>query len=329
MMWCSGPDPAQGGSKVLDAGAVVPDRTTVAVAVCTYKRNDLLTRLLEALIACAERVKDRAGVGVAIVDDTAEGQARPVAEAFADRFEVGVEYRISGKQNISLARNLAVETAIGMADWLAMTDDDCEPPPEWLEALLDVQGATGADAVTGRMVRRVPEGSPRWITEQPFLDLGVEEFADGGEVPSAATFNTMISSKWLKAHPEIRFAPEMGVIGGEDMVFFRAAKAAGLSMRFSTKGFVYENELPERATFGYQLYVHLWHGNSAALACIESGMKRGRMLVHGGASLGRAAFRPIARLATGKKPQLRYSLARLLHASGKILGSAGVRIDHR
>lgn len=314
---------------MLDAGTVVPDRTTVAVAVCTYKRNDLLTRLLEALLVCADRVQHRAAVGVAIVDDTAEGQAREIADAFADRFELGLEYRVSGKQNISLARNLAVETAIGMADWTAMTDDDCEPPAEWLEALLDVQKVTGADAVTGRMVRRVPEGSPHWITDQPFLDLGVEEFPDGGEVPSAATFNTMMSSQWLKAHPDIRFAPEMGVVGGEDMVFFRAAKAAGLTMRFSKQGFVYENELPERATFGYQLYVHLWHGNSAALSCIESGMKRSRMLAHGAASLGRAAVRPVARLIKGKKPQLRYGLAELLHASGKILGSAGVRIDHR
>jgi glycosyltransferase involved in cell wall biosynthesis len=301
----------------------------VVVAVCTYKRNDMLQRLLEALLVCADRVRDRALVGVAIADDTADGQARPIAEAFADRFELGVQYRISGKQNISLARNLALETGMQQADWLAMTDDDCEPPPEWLRSLLDVQRSTGADAVTGRMVRRVPEGSPRWMTEQPFLDLGVEEFADRAEVPSAATFNTLMSSAWLEAHPEVRFAPEMGVIGGEDMVFFRAAKAAGLSVRFSKSGYVYENEPAERATFGYQLYVHLWHGNSAALSCIESRMSRARMLVHGGASLGRAVLRPVARIVRGQKPQLRYALAQVLHGSGKILGSLNVRINHR
>lgn len=314
---------------MLDARTAVPDRTTVVVAVCTYKRNDLLERLLEALLVCADRVRDRAAVGVTIVDDTADGQARGVAKAFADRFELGVQYRVSGKQNISLARNLALETGMQQAEWLAMTDDDCEPPPEWLDALLDVQRSTGADAVTGRMVRRVPGGSPTWITEQPFLDLGVEEFDDREEVPSAATFNTLISSAWLKAHPAVRFAPEMGVIGGEDMVFFRAAKAAGLSMRFSKSGYVYENEPAERTTFGYQLYVHLWHGNSAALSCIESGMSRARMLVHGGASLGRAVLRPVARTIQGQEPQVRYALAQVLHASGKVLGSLGVRINHR
>ncbi len=220
----------------MTSGTTADGRTKVAVAICTYKRNDLLTRLLDALLICAERVHNRAAIGVVIVDDTKEGLARSVAEAFADRFELGLQYRISGQQNISLARNLAVETAMDMGDWVAMTDDDCEPPPQWLEALLDLQRRTGADAVTGRMVRRVPEDSPRWITEQPFLELGVEERADAAPMESAATFNSMLSSEWLKTHPQIRFDPAMGVIGGEDMVFFRAARAAGLAIRFSEQG---------------------------------------------------------------------------------------------
>ena len=304
-------------------------RTTIAVAICTYKRNEPLAVLLESLIACAERVQERSAVGVVIDDDTRDELARPVADAFAGRFEVGLRYRVSGKQNISMARNLAIETAMDLADWTAMTDDDCETPDHWLEALLETQARTGADAVTGRMVRRVPDGSSRWITEEPFLELGVEQFADGTEMPSAATFNTMISSDWLKANPEIRFAPAYGVVGGEDMVFFRAAKAAGLSIRFSEQGFVYENESAERATLGYQLYVYFWHGNSASLSCIESGMSRPRMFVHGAASLVRASGRPFGRMLRGEKPQLRFGLAQVLHAVGKLLGTFGVRIEHR
>ena len=310
-------------------GVTMVERTTVAVAICTFKRNELLKRLLDGIVVCADQTVQLAAVGIVIVDDTPEGLARPVAEAFADRFALGLHYRISGRQNISLARNLAVETAIGLADWTLMTDDDCEPTPDWIDALLDTQHKTGADAVTGRMIRRVPEGSPRWITEQPFLELGVETPPDSADMPTAATFNTMISSQWLMDHADIRFSPEYGVIGGEDMVFFRAAKAAGLTINFSERGFVYENEPSERATFGYQLYVYLWHGNSAGLACIESGVGRLRMMAHGAASLVRAGLRPCSRLVLGQSPQLRFTLAQLLHALGKILGALGVRIDHR
>ena len=69
-----------------------------------------------------------------------------------------------------------------MADWTVMTDDDCEPPRNGSKRCSTCSERTGADAVTGRMVRRVPDGSPRWITEQPFLELGVEERADGAEM---------------------------------------------------------------------------------------------------------------------------------------------------
>ena len=68
-----------------------------------------------------------------------------MVERYDGRFELGVEYRLSGRQNISLARNLAIETASGMADWVAMTDDDCEPVPEWLEALFETERQTGAE----------------------------------------------------------------------------------------------------------------------------------------------------------------------------------------
>ena len=307
----------------------MPDRLTIAVAICTFKRNDLLTRLLDGLLVCAEQVSARGSVGIVLVDDTPEGLARPVAEVFADRFELGLQYRISGRQNISLARNLAVETAMELAEWTVMTDDDCEPPPEWLNGLLDAQELTKADAVTGRMVRRVPEGSPRWITEQPFLELGVEELPDGAEMTSAATFNTMISSRWLKTHTDIRFDPHFGVVGGEDMVFFRAARAAGLSIRYAESAFVYENEAADRATFAYQMYVYFWHGNSAALSSIQSGMSHSRMFIHGAASFARALARPVLRLTQGRPPQLRFALAQTLHSTGKLIGTLGVRVDHR
>ena len=162
-------------------------------------------------------------MGVVVVDDSADGNARNVVEPYRDRFELGVDYRISGKQNISIARNLAINAAAEMADWIAMTDDDCEPVVEWLEALLETQQRIGVDAITGMMVRLAPPGSPSWLIDEPFLKVGLECFPNDGElVTTAATHNSMISSRWLKEHPTVRFQPELGVVGGEDMVFYRS-----------------------------------------------------------------------------------------------------------
>lgn len=299
------------------------------VAICTYQRNDDLVVLLRALLVCADRVRHSASVGVVVVDDTSHGGAREVARSFEDQFELGLKYDISGQQNISLARNLAIETAMLGGDYVAMTDDDCEPPAEWLSELLLAQQSTGADCVTGRMIRRAPPGSPKWLTEEPFFDLGVEQPADGQEIQAGATFNSMIRSKWLLDNPAIRFDPAFGKIGGEDMVFFRLAHSEGLRICFAANAFVYENESPARSTLSYQLFIYFWHGNSAYISGVRSGIPRSRMVIHGLASFGRALARPIGRLVRGRSPQLRFGLAKLLHAMGQLVGPLGVRIKHR
>ena len=307
---------------------MINSKTSIAVAICTYNRNEALTTLLEALLLCARRVADCALVAVVIVDDSTDGRALSVAQSYQARFDLGVTYRRSGRQNISLARNIAVETASKIADWIAMIDDDCEPRPEWLEALLDIQKRTDASAVTGTMIRRIPPGSPKWLTEEPFLDLGLDHPEDGEEVTSASTFNSMISSRWIRDHQSIRFQPELGVTGGEDMVFYRAAHAAGLRIHFSERAAVYENEPPTRATLGYQLRLFFWHGNSSYVTSVRSGIHPFRMFLHGVRSLQRALVRPISRTIRGDPPQLRYCLASVLHAIGKMSGPFGVRVRH-
>lgn len=307
----------------------VPVRPTIAVAICTYNRNEPLAILLEALLACVAHLAGKAAVGVVIVDDSKDGRARSVVDRFEGRFELGVAYRISGRQNISLARNMAIETASAIADWTVMTDDDCEPPKEWLAEFLEAQRRTGADAVTGRMVRRVPPGSPAWLTNEPFLELGMEDAEDGAEVMTAATFNSMISSQWLKEHSAIRFQTSLGVVGGEDMTFFRAARVEGLKIHYSQRALVYENEPPSRATWAYQLYLFFWHGNSSYVSSVCSGVSPLRMFIHSVNALRQALVRPIVRGCRGERPQLRYAFALVLHAAGKMVGAFGIRVKHR
>jgi succinoglycan biosynthesis protein ExoM len=300
----------------------------IAVAICTYNRNEALSTLLKALLLNASRVAKHAIVGVVVVDDSIDGKAQAVAQRYNGCFPLGITYRVSGRQNISLARNLAIETASEVGDWIAMIDDDCEPTSEWLEVLLETQERTGADAITGTMIRRVPKGSPKWLTEEPFLELGLDHSKDAAEVTTGSTFNSMISSRWLREHPTIRFQQELGVIGGEDMAFYRSAHAAGLRIHFASRATVYENEPAERATFIYQLRYFFWHGNSSYIASVRTGTHPIRMFLHGVNSLRQALLRPISLMVRGRPPQLRYCLASVVHALGKIIGPFGIRVPH-
>jgi succinoglycan biosynthesis protein ExoM len=305
------------------------ERTSIAVAVCTYNRNEPLRVLLDALVVAAAEVRDLADVGVVVVDDRADGAARPVVERYENAFALGVHYRVSGRQNISLARNLALETALGVGEWIAMTDDDCEPVPGWLREHLLVQGRTGADAVTGPMKLRVPPGSPRWLEEQPFFADQLFPFVDGQRTDTAATNNSFLRSAFVREHPELRFRPELGVLGGEDMVFYRSAHRAGLQIVYSEQAAVWGNEPLERATFAHQLRYRFWLGNTEYVTNRALGDATPlRLFVRGVNGLRRSLQRPFVRLAHRKPPQWRYTLAAVLRSTGLLLGPLGVRRRH-
>jgi succinoglycan biosynthesis protein ExoM len=305
-------------------------RTSVAVAICTHYRNGPLETLLRAVVESAERIADRAAVGVVVVDDTQEGCARDVARRFEGRFELGVHYAVSGLGNISVARNKAIDAAAGIAEWVAMTDDDCEPEPGWLDALLEVQQATGAEAVAGRYRRRVPPGAPSWLTDEPFLDVAlIWGCEDGAPLDMAGTNNSLLSSRWWREHPEIRFASRLGVAGGEDVVFYRTAHAAGLRIRAAPRAVVWEEQPPARTSLRYQLWHFFWLGNSSFVTRKETRQASAlRMLLQGGNQVRRGLVRPALRLARGRSPQLRYSLATILNGVGQVAGVLGVRVSH-
>lgn len=307
-----------------------PDaRTSVAVVICTYRRNDPLRRLLDAVAVCAEQVNDRAAVAVVVVDDNPDGAAKIVVEEARDRFELGIHYRTAGHQNISLARNIAIETGAELAEWVAMTDDDCQPVAGWLDDYLTLAERTGADAVTGQEVLTAPEGAPSWLTDEPFLRAAMLEFDDGERVPTAGTNNSMISSTWLRAHPEVRFLPELGVLGGEDMVFYRTAERAGLHIRFSKTAIVHGLEPLDRATLRYQLRSWFWLGNTEAITNLFlGGVSRARLAMRAIKQISMGATRPLRRVASGERPQLRFGLASTLKGIGLLLGAAGVRLRH-
>ncbi len=302
-------------------------RPRIVAAICTYRRNEPLRRLIEALLVCAERCRTRARVGLVVVDDSQERMAETIVGAYRTRFEGGCHYAVSGLQNISIARNLALTTALPSADWLVMTDDDCEPDPEWLNAFLDVQAQTGASSVTGPMLRRFAPGSPTWLSAQPFGLLGVDDEADGAEVTTGSTNNSLISADWLRINA-VRFDPAFGKIGGEDMVFYRTARAEGLRIHFSRKAVVFEDLPAERSTFTYQVRRFFWQGNSAFVTCVRTGKSRNRMFVHGLASLARAAVRPVTQMTRGRPPEFRYAGALLAEAAGKLSGYVGLKVRH-
>lgn len=304
-------------------------RPRVIAAACTFHRNGPLESLLLRLAAHGERDRNCYSLGVVVVDDSAEQLARPAVEALSDRFELGATYVHSGKRNISIARNRLIETAAGLGDWIAMTDDDCEPSDHWIAELLKVQAATGADVVTGTLYRRAPANAPAWIRNQPFLDRDRFDTDDMARMDVAFTNNCFMRAAMIRDNPQLRFREDFGRIGGEDTVFFDQVAKSGADMRFAKQAVMYENEDEERLTLAYQLRRFFWYGNTSVLTSLQRGKTRPRMAIHALATIARAAVSPVQRLARGERPQLLYAAANVLEGFGKLAAVGGLKVKHK
>ena len=304
--------------------------TSVAVYICTYRRNGPLARMLDSLEVAARRAEPEVALGVVVVDDNADGSAAVVVEGGGWRFPLGLHYEFVGAGNIATARNAGLEAAMVLADWVAMVDDDQVVVPEWLAELVAVQRRYDADAVTAPVYARFPDDSPRWLADQPFAELwGTPIRPDGAEVTDLQTANSMIRSAFLRDHPDIRFQRDLGEVGGEDMVFYRSALDAGLRARYSRHAVNWELESADRATYRYQLRRCLWHGNTEAVTNLRAGRdSRLRLVARAGKRALLAAGHPLRQLRSGRPPQFRYAAAYSLQSVGMVLGAAGIKLAH-
>ena len=111
----------------------------LTIAICTYKRERLLARALQSLIAA----QPATGLSfeVVVVDNSEDGCAREViarlsAQARAAPHPFSIRAIDAQPANISVARNAAVGAT--RSTWLAFVDDDQQFAEDWL-----IQGLAG------------------------------------------------------------------------------------------------------------------------------------------------------------------------------------------
>jgi len=99
-----------------------------SVIVPTYERAGQLSVCLHAL-ACQSYPRDH--FEVLVVNDGSEAPPEAVVDCFRDKIDVTL--LTQPHAGPAAARNNGAERARG--EFLAFTDDDCRPAPNWLKAL--------------------------------------------------------------------------------------------------------------------------------------------------------------------------------------------------
>jgi succinoglycan biosynthesis protein ExoM len=223
----------------------------ICICVCTFKRPQLLRGTLEKL----RRLATEAFFDYSIVvadNDRAESARATVAEVSRNS-KIEIVYCVEPEQNISLARNKALQFAKG--DFVAWIDDDECPDKNWLLSLFKALQSSGADGVLGPVKPVFEQTPPAWIVKGRFFEKG--RHADGDKLPwhLTSTANALVRRNILNGLVE-PFRRQFGS-GCEDVDFFKRQIERGRVFIWCTDAAVSEVIQPARWTQRY-LFRRAW-----------------------------------------------------------------------
>jgi len=154
---------------------------------------------------------------IVIVDNDKAETARQTVESYAQKAKKFINYYIEPEQNISLARNRAVENAKG--DYIAFIDDDEFPTKEWLLNLYRAINYYKSDGILGPVLPHFEKKPPRWVLKGGFFDKPTHPTGHVMAWQNTRTGNALIKKELFKKECEW-FDPAFGS-GGEDRDFFK------------------------------------------------------------------------------------------------------------
>ncbi len=214
----------------------------VCVCICTFKRTDLLARLLESLTK-----QNRAGLfnfAVVVADNDCQRSAEPVVRAFAEASSVPITYCVEPQQNIAMVRNLALRHAEG--DFVAFIDDDEVPCDNWLEHLLRTCLEFNVEGVLGPIKPAFEVTPPEWVTKGGFFNRPTYPTGFNMTWDKTRTGNVLFKADVLHG-VDFPFRTEFAT-AGEDMDFFRRMMQSGHRFVWSNEAVVYESVPSSRCT---------------------------------------------------------------------------------
>lgn len=230
----------------------------ICVCICTYKRPELLKRLLTELLS-----QETGGLftfSIVVADNDGLRTAEPLVAEFAASSSIPIRYCVEAQQNIALARNMAVENASG--DFIAFIDDDEFPAERWLVNLFAAHKEYSVAGVLGPVQRHFDEPPPRWVMKSRLYDRPTHRTGFVMSWAEARTGNVLLERGLFQAG-ERPFRPEFRA--GEDQDFFRRMMEIGHVFIWCNEAVVYETVPPIRWKRSVLLRRALLRGATASL----------------------------------------------------------------
>jgi succinoglycan biosynthesis protein ExoM len=230
------------------------DSKHIGVCVCTYKRPELLKRLLREL--AGQETDGLFTYSVVVVDNDQLRSAATVVSDFAATSTMPVTYFVEPVQNICMARNRAIENAAG--DSIVFIDDDEFPDKQWLLMLYKAAERDDVDGVLGPVRSHFDEKPPDWVIGCKFFDRPGHPTGFVIWWTEGRTGNVLLKKR-LFTPGETPFDPAFH--RGGDTDFFRRMHLKGSVFIWCDEAVVYEVVPPSRWTRAFMLNRALLRGS--------------------------------------------------------------------
>ena len=232
----------------------------ISVCICTFKRPEMLSCVLESVIAL--EIDSAFSYEIVVVDNDNRKSAKETVRKFQSNSKIDIIYDCEPEQNISLARNRAIKNARG--NLIAYMDDDEFPEPIWLVRLYQAFIEFSVDGVLGPVIPLFRKPPPDWLIRSRLCDR--MSFATGTMLNSTKymrTGNVLFCRKIIEGM-DLPFDPKFGRTGGEDAVFFSSMLRAGCSFVWCNEAQVKEEVPKERQKLEYYIRRALIRGATEA-----------------------------------------------------------------
>ncbi len=231
----------------------------ICVCICTYRRPELLKRLLDSL-----RDQDTGGLftySIVVSDNDSARSAEAVAAEFARSSSVGIRYCAEPQRSVSLTRNRAIENARG--DFIAFLDDDEFTTKDWLRTLFRACSERDVAGVLGPVESHFDQAPPDWVVKGHFYQHSVSPTGSVVSWTKARTGNVLFKKAILPQN-ELAFRPQFRG-GGADQDFFRRMIEQGHVFVWCEEAVAYEVVPPVRWKRSFMLRRALLRGGATPL----------------------------------------------------------------
>lgn len=298
----------------------------VVICVATYKRPEMLKKLLVSLNQQEFPKMGKVELSIVIIDNDSEKSAQYVVREHAISGSANFIYDYEPRRGISYARNKAVKLAQKTKlNLVAFVDDDEYVTHFWLDELLHTMKRYNSDIVIGSVKSEFIEIVPDWIVKGGFFER--PSYETGTTLRWGGCGNALFKLDCL-TKIEGPFDEEFALIGGEDTLLFETLNRLGVKAVWSNEAVVIELVPTTRANFHWIIKRHFRAGNTFALFQKKFMPLQGKVLrlVKGLAMIGLGIILVIPSIFAGRVYLVR-SIGNIARGTGTVLGILGFRVQ--